>query len=875
MKIRAIELTNVRRFAGQSARIDGIGDGITVLSEPNEFGKSTIFDALHALFFEKHRGTRAPVKSLQPHSGGAPEVALELELPEGHFRIEKRWLSRATARISQGGRVLAQDDEAEAWVERLLGTGLAGPSGLLWVRQGLLGMEPEGNTASDKGERERALTARRDLLSSVAGEIDMMTGGRRLDAVVSRVEMALSRLATATQKPKAGGEWARAESEANALRTTELELSAKAARLSGDLARRADVQRELRDVNDPEQALRREQALEHARHAHAEANAHAIELSEARKAVKLAVATEENARAAVEWLEQLSERVAAADASLDHARAAAVRAEERAAQLAEVRSAAAAALAFAENRTHELRISLTAAQRAKLAEAARARVSQITHTLGRAEALRKTFETEQAQRAIYVVTPQSLTLAEAAQAEYDRASAQVHAQATSISLHYSGEVRVQEGGSDLAAGTYHLTAKRTLDLPGIGTLIVDPGAGKSNEADNLTKAARTLERALQGCGAETLADARKKLHAAQMLDGSLKTTDALLAELVPDGMDALRRELAQAAAEATAGDLSGGNPAELEAALANAVTEEFAKRDTAAEAQSAYGVAAEARAGARAALTAAEQTAAAARADAGDMAGLADRLHVLRRERDAYAARTAETKAVNAKLEQQAPDLGMVQAQLTRAESVVKQAQDTRDRLSVELATLNGSIGSLAELGIEEELDEVRGKLLLAVNRASRYAAEVQSLVRLRTALEDARIAARDAYFAPVMRELEPLLTILHPGATLQIDDQSLLPIALTRNGQDEPLEILSGGTREQLAILTRLAFARLFARKGLSVPVILDDALVHSDDDRIETMFTTLHRVAADQQILVLTCRQRAFAALGGERGTVVIRPA
>ncbi len=65
----------------------------------------------------------------------------------------------------------------------------------------------------------------------------------------------------------------------------------------------------------------------------------------------------------------------------------------------------------------------------------------------------------------------------------------------------------------------------------------------------------------------------------------------------------------------------------------------------------------------------------------------------------------------------------------------------------------------------------------------------------------------------------------------------------------------------------TRLAFARLFARSGRPVPVILDDALVHSDDDRIEAMFTALHRVAQEQQIIVLTCRQRAFAPLGGER--------
>ncbi|MBR0652039.1 hypothetical protein GXW78_20420, partial [Roseomonas terrae] len=47
--------------------------------------------------------------------------------------------------------------------------------------------------------------------------------------------------------------------------------------------------------------------------------------------------------------------------------------------------------------------------------------------------------------------------------------------------------------------------------------------------------------------------------------------------------------------------------------------------------------------------------------------------------------------------------------------------------------------------------------------------------------------------------------------------------------------------------------------------PVILDDALVYSDDDRIEKMFDALHRQATDQQIIVFSCRQRAFQRLGG----------
>jgi len=53
--------------------------------------------------------------------------------------------------------------------------------------------------------------------------------------------------------------------------------------------------------------------------------------------------------------------------------------------------------------------------------------------------------------------------------------------------------------------------------------------------------------------------------------------------------------------------------------------------------------------------------------------------------------------------------------------------------------------------------------------------------------------------------------------------------------------------------------------RTGAPAPVILDDALVYSDDDRIERMFDALHRQAREQQIIVFSCRQRAFAKLGG----------
>ena len=130
MRLLSITLNNVRRFT-EPVQVDGIADGLNVLCEPNEAGKSTIFDAVQALFFVPHRSQAKEVKALRPHAGGAPEVSVEIETEEGRFRLSKRWVSRPEARVTRDHRLVAQAVEAEAWIARLTGGGDGGPSGLL------------------------------------------------------------------------------------------------------------------------------------------------------------------------------------------------------------------------------------------------------------------------------------------------------------------------------------------------------------------------------------------------------------------------------------------------------------------------------------------------------------------------------------------------------------------------------------------------------------------------------------------------------------------------------------------------------------------------------------------------------------------------
>ncbi|MCY4514671.1 MAG: AAA family ATPase, partial [Candidatus Tectomicrobia bacterium] len=274
MKLRTICLQNVRRFV-DPVEIGGIGDGLNVFSAPNEHGKSTVFDALQAVFFKPRTSWDREIRSLVPYVGGDPSVAVEIELADGIYRIQKRWNQRRNgdARIETGGRLIGQADEAEAWIaETLKAPRDGGPAGLLWVRQGLTGLD----------DSNAAQLARRDLLTSVTGEVEAMTGGRRMDTARERCRRELDRYLTAKGHAKTGGPLKHCQDEVAALRSARDELAAKSERLRAELDRRRNLRRELADLEDPEEETRRKDRLVEAQAAHSDATRHAESLEKAK-----------------------------------------------------------------------------------------------------------------------------------------------------------------------------------------------------------------------------------------------------------------------------------------------------------------------------------------------------------------------------------------------------------------------------------------------------------------------------------------------------------------------------------------------------------------------------------------------------------------
>ena len=74
----------------------------------------------------------------------------------------------------------------------------------------------------------------------------------------------------------------------------------------------------------------------------------------------------------------------------------------------------------------------------------------------------------------------------------------------------------------------------------------------------------------------------------------------------------------------------------------------------------------------------------------------------------------------------------------------------------------------------------------------------------------------------------------------------------------------LSFGAREQLALISRFAYADLLREAGRPTLLILDDALVHSDAQRLSAMKRVIFDAAQRHQVLLFTCHPENWRDMG-----------
>ncbi|MDH2131920.1 DNA-binding protein [Sphingobium yanoikuyae] len=863
MKVAALRFHNVKRFAGRGVAIEGIGDGVNVLCAANEFGKSTSFEALHGLFFQPHSSTAGGVRALRPYSGGNPLIEADIVVDDAHYRITKQYYAGKFAKVVDlaSGRLIAQADEAENFIGKLIHGGAGGPAGLLWVRQGLTGIEPR-----NKKDEDNDLQVRTSLLESVQGEVEAMTGGRRMAEIMAATGEAAGELVTATGRPKAGGRYAAAIDLRDRLAAEEQRLAGEVTNLREALDQRGTSQRRLAELESPDARDARKQAVDAAEVAFDAARAQAERLKAAQAELDLA---REQRDTALRDHRQFEEALAEARQLAEDSREANRRrdeAVERRRLTGETIADAQAEIEAAEADEKAARELLAILDAAIKARDAAERRAEWEERLQGAEAVRGTIETSEAQLAGIRLPDGAVDELADLDIEIARIRAVQDAARPTVTVAYDSPVgaRVTMGDTTLGDGEERgYNSRAQLIAPGIGTITL-----RSNAADDdgrLAAAEAQRRTLLASMGVSDLAAARAQQVHAQSVEAQANEAKAQLKIIAPDGLEALRETVAALAGVDT-------SPVELKADP----DETRAARDVAEqrrrEAAQTIRTAEPARAQADEAFIKAETVLARLQTRDEQVVAILGPVDEREAKGQGLAARLAKRDAALADAQRnfeersaEALDLDAADATLRRVRSVEQAAATEIQQLRETIAGLNARITARSDEAVEEAWRETADALSAAEARVSAFEREVAVLTRLTQALEAARSGARDLYLKPVMSELRPLLGLLFDDVTITFDDRTLLPQTIVRAGLQEDVDRLSGGMREQLSVLTRLAFARLLARDGRPAPVILDDALVYSDDDRIERMFDALHRQAREQQVIVFSCRQRAFQSLGG----------
>src|SRR3989339_250211 len=180
-----------------------------------------------------------------------------------------------------------------------------------------------------------------------------------------------------------------------------------------------------------------------------------------------------------------------------------------------------------------------------------------------------------------------------------------------------------------------------------------------------------------------------------------------------------------------------------------------------------------------------------------------------------------------------------------------KNSHDSRDRGLIEVHT---RLKIRGEEGLHEKLDAARNQFeqLESKNRATALRAAAAKC--LFDAMSEERDKASRAYVAPLKEKMERLgRLVFDPSFQVSIDDD-LKITSRTVAGVTVPFASLSGGTREQLSLMYRLSCSMIVAKDG-GTPVILDDALGYTDQERLKLMGAVLAVAAKECQIIIFTC--------------------
>lgn len=888
MRIRSLAINQFKKFTIPT-RLDGIQDGLNVVVGPNEMGKSTLLDAFRAVLFERHTSKARPITALQnDRNQAAPVVELTFELEHDVFRITKRFVKKPYAKLTcPDGRIL-EGDNAEASLRSLLGFYESGNTGakpdtmgmwnILWVQQGW------SFRTLDVPD-----SARTNLHSALESEVGNVLGGRRGRALPQSIEKQLEILITSNGRPRGNYkelneriETMRSELEGLALRRQELtdtlnnleDSEATLERLSSselidqEKQELEDTQKRFSERSDLESNIvtahieleLRKQKLE-------QVNQKSVERDELKTEIE---SLKEKQKKSRQRLVELGEKVKEAQAHHLESRTSVERLE------------------VVESKAEE---SLKRSRRILVAVEYLNQINKLEQQHQKALASEVRQREALASAAAILVTDEVLAGILEADKEHERVKNRLDASATLVSFEMKSDAftGIEVDGTPVTSdqSTIRIVKPTDVTIPGRGRILIEPGIKDRDKLlGQLLDAKNQLRTVLEEGGAETVSDAedqyvrRQKLlqdaeFASQEVELYAPATDEhpAGAQSLSDYIERIRQALGRDMDLLQLDDLPTLQSARNSLHDAQLQAEDEREKISTA----------------RAAMVGPVENLNSLTSERDTLQGghdennkrflnLEENLKQLEGEQSDEELHSAIEKAINdvseqemliVELEEQRTDetLPQLEARIARLEKAIQVRNDKRSDLKIEIAGLKSRVEADGGVGLDEAIGDKNRELERAEIEQQRMRREVQVLNLLLSTLQKAEKEAMEQYLSPVLKHVLPYLQLLFPGADLLIDQNLQIQGVERVDGYVEDFYQLSMGTQEQVAVLVRLAFAEMLAEQGYPATVILDDALVFSDDRRMNRMFDILNMAAQRVQIIILTCREQLFERLGGNQ--------
>jgi len=136
---------------------------------------------------------------------------------------------------------------------------------------------------------------------------------------------------------------------------------------------------------------------------------------------------------------------------------------------------------------------------------------------------------------------------------------------------------------------------------------------------------------------------------------------------------------------------------------------------------------------------------------------------------------------------------------------------------------------------------------------------QAESLALLRMTLQRTREKMKQESASPVLEEASALLTRMtgERYAGFRFAQETAELRIVNQAGSELRTDALSRGTLEQAALCFRLALWNEYRRRGVILPLILDDVLADSDEDRLREAAAVLMEQARRHQIILMTCQE------------------